>query len=72
MTFNAHYVHYLTALTQHGFHYVRRRYERHVAYSKILRPPRGGAWGGGGVLYRRDISVGMCRRDSSTLSLYQT
>ena len=41
MTFNAHYLHYLTALTQHGLHYVTR-YERHVAYSKILRPPRGG------------------------------
>ena len=48
MSFNAHYVHYLTALTQHGLNYVRRRYERHVAYSKILRPPRGGAGGGGG------------------------
>ena len=47
MTFNAHYLHYLTALTQHGLHHVGR-YERHVAYSKILRPPRGGAGGGGG------------------------
>ena len=46
MTFNAHYLHYLTALTQHGLHHVAR-YERHVAYSKILRPPRGGAGGGG-------------------------
>ena len=46
MTFNAHYLHYLTALTQHGLHYVTR-YERHVAYSKVLRPPRGGAGGGG-------------------------
>ena len=45
MPFNAHYLHYLTALTQHGLHYFRR-YERHVAYSKILRPPRGGAGGG--------------------------
>ena len=52
MSFNAHYVHYLTALTQHGLNYVRRRYERHVAYSKILRPPRGGA-GGGGTLQKR-------------------
>ena len=46
MIFNAHYLHYLTALTQHGLHYVTR-YERHVAYSKILRPPRGEARGGG-------------------------
>ena len=61
MTFNAHYVHYLTALTQHGFHYVRRRYERHVAYSKILRPLRGGA--GGATLQKRyfgrDVSQGL-------------
>ena len=64
MTFNAHYVHYLTALTQHGLNYVRRRYERHVAYSKILRPPRGGAWGGGGVTlqkryFGRDVPQGL-------------
>lgn len=64
MTFNAHYVHYLTALTQHGFHYVRRRYERHVAYSKILRPPRGDAWGGGGGTlqkryFGRDVPQGL-------------
>ena len=52
MTFNAHYLHYLTALTQHGLHYVTR-YERPVAYSKILRPPRGGAGGGGGTLQKR-------------------
>ena len=38
---------------------------------KFFVPPGVGG-GGGGVLYRRDISVGMCRRDSSTLSLYQT
>ena len=61
MPFNAHYLHYLTALTQHGLHYVRR-YERHVAYSKILRPPRGGA-GGGGTLQKRyfgrDVSLGL-------------
>ena len=54
MTFNAHYLHYLTALTQHGLHHVGR-YERHVAYSKILRPPRGGAGGGGGGYFAEEI-----------------
>ena len=51
MTFNAHYLHYLTALTQHGLHYVTR-YEDTSRTRKFFVHPGVGR-GGGGTLQKR-------------------